>query len=212
MSARSFSFSFAIRFALALAAIALWTAPHSGAFAQTPMEGGGEAPPPAPSIEAAPPAPAPLPMPPAPAAKSTSFRHSVVVEDAGIEPASAHVLLKEDTWVYSKPAKSGRKVEKVHAGKYINVTGSTHYYLRVELKTGKTGYISQSAAVLVRPVDKTFNLTSDSSVLDRPNRWGSKIAEVHRGHDVHVIGVALEYMQIRMKDGREGYIPAAALE
>jgi len=35
---------------------------------------------------------------------------------------------------------------------------------------------------------------------------------VHSGHDVHVVGVALNYMKIRMKDGKEGYIPIRSLE
>jgi len=35
---------------------------------------------------------------------------------------------------------------------------------------------------------------------------------VHQGHAVHVIGIALSYMKIRMKSGLEGYIQASALE
>jgi hypothetical protein len=35
---------------------------------------------------------------------------------------------------------------------------------------------------------------------------------VHQGHAVHVVGIALSYMKIRMKSGLEGYIPSSALE
>ena len=31
-------------------------------------------------------------------------------------------------------------------------------------------------------------------------------------HNVHVVGLSLDYMQIRMKSGLEGFIPMTALE
>jgi hypothetical protein len=49
-------------------------------------------------------------------------------------------------------------------------------------------------------------------VLARPNKWSKQLAEVHQNHDVHVVGVALDYMRIRMKSGLEGYIRIGALE
>ncbi len=120
--------------------------------------------------------------------------------------------LKENTWVYSRPNKWSHNVGQVHIDKFINVTGSTHYYLRVKLKNGKVGYISPETVELVRPMDRTFFLTSNSPVYDRPNRWGRKLSEVHKNHAVHVVGIALEYMKIRMKDGLEGFIPRVALD
>jgi hypothetical protein len=65
---------------------------------------------------------------------------------------------------------------------------------------------------MVKPTDKFFQLTSDAAVRAEPNHWSAKLAEVHRGHDVHIIGMALSYMKIRMKSGLEGYIPTTALE
>ena len=114
--------------------------------------------------------------------------------------------------VYSAPAKSSKHIEQLSLGKFVEVTGSTHYYLQVKLKSGQTGYIDPSAVELVRPADKVFVLTHDASVLDKPNRWGKKLAEVHQGHNVHVVGISLNYMRIRMKSGLEGYIPMTALE
>jgi len=35
---------------------------------------------------------------------------------------------------------------------------------------------------------------------------------VHRGRYVHVVGQALNYLKIRMKDGTEGYVPMAAAQ
>jgi uncharacterized protein YgiM (DUF1202 family) len=152
-----------------------------------------------------------------PAAAPTPAHHRAKTKASSastteVEPAHAKVKLLEDTWVYSRPSKASKHVEQVHEGKFINVTGSTRYYLRVELKTGKTGYISPSTVELVKPVDKIFALTSDSPVYDKPNRWAKKVSEVHKGHSVHVVGLALSYMKIRMKSGVEGFIPTSALE
>ncbi len=129
-----------------------------------------------------------------------------------IEPAQARVKLLNDTPVLSQPSKSSKTIETAHAGKFIEVTGSTHYFLQVSLKSGQTGYIDPSAVELVRPTDKIFALTSDAAVLEKPNKWSKKLSEVHKGHDVHVIGVALNYTKIKMKSGLEGYIPMSALE
>lgn len=129
-----------------------------------------------------------------------------------VEPASARVLLKQNSWAYSHPAKSSTRIQPVTAGKYINVTGSTRYYLRVALKSGQQAYVPISAVELTRPTDKVFSLTADAPVRDAPNQWGRKVSAVHKGHSVHVIGIALNYLKIRMKNGLEGYIPVTALK
>jgi hypothetical protein len=129
-----------------------------------------------------------------------------------IEPENGKATIKSDSWAYSRPSKSSRRIEQVHAGKFVTVTGLTSSYVRVQLKNGSTAYIPASAVALTRPADKIFQLTADAPVLSEPGHNGRKISEVHRGHDVHVVGLALNYMKIRMRDGVEGYIPVTALE
>jgi uncharacterized protein YgiM (DUF1202 family) len=129
-----------------------------------------------------------------------------------IEPAQARLKVLQDAPVYSAPAKTSKHIEQLTTGKFVEVTGSTHYYLQVQLKSGQTGYIDPSAVEVVKPTDKVFVLTHDAGVLDKPSRWGKKLAEVHQSHNVHVIGIALNYVQIRMKSGLEGFVPLTALE
>ena len=129
-----------------------------------------------------------------------------------VEPAKAMLKLKQDSWAYARPSKSSKRIERVSAGKLINVTGTTRYYLRVDLKGGTTAYVPSSAVQLTRPADKFFHLTSDAPVFSDPTHYGKKLSQVHKGHDVHVIGISLNYMKIRMKDGLEGYIPQKSLE
>ena len=122
------------------------------------------------------------------------------------------MLIRNDTPAYLQPDKLSPVVVQLAAGKFIHVTGITHYFVQVKLKNGATAYVLADDAYLTVPADKIFRLTSDTPVLARPNKWAKPLAEVHQGHDVHVVGVALSYMKIRMKSGLEGYIVTTALE
>ena len=178
-----------------------------------PAEGEApEAPPPAPPPPAhrriTPPPPAvhyPAAHPAAPAAPAT-------VKSVVPEPVQAKLQLTQDTWIYAEPSNQSAHVEQGEKGKFLMVTGTTHYFLRVKLKNGQEGFVLAEAVQVVTPTDKLFTLTHDAPVLDAPNHWGKKVAEVHQGHAVHVVGIALGYMRIRMKSGVEGYIPSSALE
>jgi hypothetical protein len=147
-------------------------------------------------------------------AKPRTHRHVVASGPPEVEPVPPGTRLKviQDGWIYSAPSKSSKHIQKTTIGKFVNVSGSTKYYLQVQLKSGETGYIPPAEVELVKPVDKVFILTQDTPVLDAPNRWAKKLSEVHRTHSVHVIGLALNYMRIRMKSGIEGYISATALQ
>ena len=168
--------------------------------------------------ETAPEMAAPEVPPPPPVHHKTHHRSAkpaVVTASATeteVEPARARMKLKEDAWVFTRPTKWSKHVERVHADKYVDITGTTRNYLRVKLKSGQEAYLPISAVEITRPADKIFQLTSNAPVLSEPSHWGKKLSEVHKGHSVHVVGVSLNYMKIRMKDGVEGYIPTTALE
>jgi hypothetical protein len=162
-------------------------------------------------------APEAPPPPPPPVHHRTTTHHRPAKSVAGVsatevEPAHARIRLKEDAWVFTRPTKWSKHIDRVHAGKYVEITGTTHNYLRVKLKSGQEGYLPISAVEITRPADKIFQLTSNAPVLSEPSHWGKKLSEVHKGHNVHVVGISLNYMKIRMKDGVEGYIPTTALE
>jgi hypothetical protein len=146
--------------------------------------------------------------------KTTTKHHSKSSksESSAIEPAEGHLKLLEDSPAYDRPSKTSKKVAEVHAGKFVNVTGTSRYYAQVKLKTGETAFVPMTAIQLVTPTDKSFQLTSDAEVLASPNHAAKKVAEVHKGKNVHVVGVALSYMKIQMKDGTEGFIPISALQ
>jgi hypothetical protein len=174
-------------------------------------EGGGAPPPPAADEGAAgatPPAPAVAPKP----THHKGHRSHKASYSGEVEPATGMLKLNEDTWAYSAPAKSSGHVERVHGGKFVNVTGTTRNYVQVKLKSGAVAYVPVTAVELARPTDKVFKLTKDTPVLSVPNHRGKRLAEVHRDHDVHIVGTSVNYMKIRMKDGVEGFISTSALE
>jgi hypothetical protein len=145
--------------------------------------------------------------------KKARKHHKVVAAvPTEVESATGRLKVSHDSWIYAGPSKTSKKIEKSTIGKFVDVTGSTKYYLQVKLKNGETGYIAPSDVELVKPVDKVFILTQDAAVLEAPNRWAKKLSEVHRTRSVHVIGLALDYMQIRMKSGLTGFITATALQ
>jgi hypothetical protein len=141
-----------------------------------------------------------------------SVRHAEPADTTVVEPANAKLKLKEDAWAYSRPSKSSKTVERVHAGKFLDVTGITHYYLQVRLKNGTKAYVPIASVDMAKPTDKIFKLNSDAAVLSEPSHYGQKLSEVHRGHDVHVVATSLNYLKIRMKSGLEGFIPMSAVE
>jgi len=145
-------------------------------------------------------------------AKPRSAVHHASSHALEVEPAQARLKVLEAAPVYSAPTKASKKIEELTPGKFVEVTGTTHYYLQVNLKSGQTGYIDPSSVELVKPADKVFVLTHDAAVLEKPNRWSKKLNEVHQGHNVHVVGISLNYLQIRMKSGLQGFIPTTALE
>jgi len=150
-----------------------------------------------------------------PVRHSRQHHHAAVPSSSSaavVEPSHAMLKLNKDAWAYSRPQTSSRTLERVHAGKFLDVTGSTRYYVQVKLKSGATGYVPISAVELTRPADKIMRLSTDAAVRSQPNRYGKQLSEVHQGHDVHVIGTSLNYMKIRMKDRLEGYIPMTAAE
>jgi uncharacterized protein YgiM (DUF1202 family) len=130
--------------------------------------------------------------------------------EAELEAVHARLQLTQDAWVFSEPSEATRHVVRVHAQKYVMVTGSTVNYVRVRLHTGKVGYVSSSAVRLIEPANAIFAVLHDSPVYEKPNQHSKRVARVHAPGKVRVIGHALGYIQVRMHNGVEGFVPDKA--
>ncbi len=175
-------------------------------------EAGAAAPGPPPALPAPEAVPPPAEAGAAAAHPAKPKSHKLTAADREVEPANARLKLAKDDWVYTDSSKWSKHIERVHAGKFVVVTGATRAYLQVKLRGGVTGYLDPSAVDLVKPTDKVFKLTSNADVRDMPNRWAKKVSEVHKGYEVHAVGVSLNYVKIKMRSGLEGFIPLTALE
>ncbi|HEY2106988.1 MAG TPA: SH3 domain-containing protein [Candidatus Binataceae bacterium] len=176
------------------------------------------APPPegAPAEVAPPPeaAPAPAPVHHRKRIRKRRRHHAKAPEvETTVEPANARLKVQSSgAPIYARGSRRSEQIGTLSADKYVQVTGSTKSYLQIQLKDGRVGYIEPSAVDLVKPYDKQFLLTADSPVFTAPNQFAQKVGEVHRGKYIHVIGQALSYVQIRMKDGTQGFVPMTAAQ
>jgi tetratricopeptide (TPR) repeat protein len=64
----------------------------------------------------------------------------------------------------------------------------------------------------IKPLNKLFLLTKNSPVYQGPDQSSVVVAQVRSKKYVHVTGIAGDYLQIRLKNGTIGFIPATAAE
>lgn len=68
------------------------------------------------------------------------------------------------------------------------------------------------ASVKVKPLNKVFLLTKNSPVYQDADQGSAVVANVKSKKYVHVTGIAGDWLQIKLKDGTTGFIPASAAE
>ncbi len=132
-------------------------------------------------------------------------------DGARVEPAQGKYTLLQDSSAYRGPSVESGELRPVHAGKKVVVTGATKDFAQVSLRDGAVGYVPLSAIALLRPADNSFILSSDTPLYAGPHLANSTMATLHRGSYVHVIGVALYYLEIRSENGVVGFIPVGAV-
>ena len=64
----------------------------------------------------------------------------------------------------------------------------------------------------IKPLNKLFLLTKNSSVYQNPDVTSPAIGQVRRKKYVHVTGITGEFLQIKLKNGSIGFIPVSAAE
>jgi len=64
----------------------------------------------------------------------------------------------------------------------------------------------------IKPLNKLFLLTKNSSVYENPDVTSPAIGQVRRKKYVHVTGITGEFLQIKLKNGSIGFIPVSAAE
>lgn len=64
----------------------------------------------------------------------------------------------------------------------------------------------------LKPLNRKFKLTRDSPVYQGADSSTGVVGQVHRGHFVHVTGIAGDWLQVTLRSGTVGFIPVTAAE
>jgi tetratricopeptide (TPR) repeat protein len=75
-----------------------------------------------------------------------------------------------------------------------------------------TASATGASAAKIKPLNKLFLLTKNSSVYQNPDQASGVIGQVRRKKYVHVTGITGNFLQIKLKNGTVGFIPVAAAE
>jgi Tfp pilus assembly protein PilF len=78
--------------------------------------------------------------------------------------------------------------------------------------TSMTASSTTTTAPKIKPLNKLFLLTKNSSVYENPDISSHAVGQVRRKKYVHVTGISGEFLQIKMKNGTVGFIPVSAAE
>jgi tetratricopeptide (TPR) repeat protein len=64
----------------------------------------------------------------------------------------------------------------------------------------------------IKPLNKVFLLTKNSPVYESPDTSSNVVGQVHKKKYVHVVGLAGNYLQIKLRNGTVGFVPETAAE
>jgi tetratricopeptide (TPR) repeat protein len=69
-----------------------------------------------------------------------------------------------------------------------------------------------SGSAKIKPLNKVFLLTKNSPVYQSPDSSSNVVGQVHKKKYVHVVGLAGNYLQIKLRNGTVGFVPESAAE
>lgn len=72
--------------------------------------------------------------------------------------------------------------------------------------------VAAAAPKPLKPLNRRFLLTHNSPVYQDANGTSPVVAQVHRRKHVHVTGISGDWLQVTLRNGTVGFIPASAAE
>jgi tetratricopeptide (TPR) repeat protein len=131
----------------------------------------------------------------------------------GLEPrnAAAHYALASLLFAEG-PDRAKEAQAEMAAAQSLNPSLATPTPLATPAAAASAAPGAPPVAAKVRPLNKRFELTKNSPVYQNPDQTSTVVGQVHRGRWVHVIGIAGDWLQIRLRNGTVGFIPTAAAE
>jgi uncharacterized protein YgiM (DUF1202 family) len=69
-----------------------------------------------------------------------------------------------------------------------------------------------ASAASVKPVKRRFLLSKPTAIYSAPNTSSAVVEHVRGGIHVNVTGITGDWLQLKLRNGKTGYIPAEAAE
>jgi len=128
----------------------------------------------------------------------------------GLNPKSAQAHLALGNFLNSQPGRQAEGDAELSAARILDpklaasAVGST--------EETAPGGAAASGAAKVKPLNKVFLLTKNSPVYESPDSSSNVVGQVHKKKYVHVVGLAGDYLQIKLRNGTIGFVPETAAE
>ncbi len=135
----------------------------------------------------------------------------------GLAPKDAPAHLALGNLLATEPGRSGEanvEYDQVRAldSKLLPAPAAPPPALAGTPPSSMTASVPGRTPPKIKPLNKLFLLTKNSSVYENPDITSHAIGQVRRKKYVHVTGIAGEFLQIKMKNGTVGFIPVLAAE
>jgi uncharacterized protein YgiM (DUF1202 family) len=134
------------------------------------------------------------------------------INSGGGPPEESKVELSGSRPTSESARRLGMNLLKLAAGMaFIAVVavGSSPTFLGAQANSNAPGAASGAA---VKPVKKRYLLAKPTAVYSEPNTSSEIVEHVRGGIHVNVTGITGDWLQLRLRNGKTGYIPTEAAE
>jgi Tfp pilus assembly protein PilF len=127
----------------------------------------------------------------------------------GLDPKSAQAHLALANFLNTQPGRQAEGDAELSAARILDPK------LAASAASAAAGSSEETAAAganKIKPLNKVFLLTKNSPVYESPDSSSNVVGQVHKKKYVHVVGLAGDYLQIRLRNGTVGFVPETAAE
>lgn len=132
----------------------------------------------------------------------------------GLDPKNAQAHLALANFLNSQPGRQAEGDAELSTARILDPKLAASAPPAAGGSTEETGPAEASApgAAKIKPLNKVFLLTKNSPVYESPDSSSNVVGQVHKKKYVHVVGLAGNYLQIKLRNGTVGFVPETAAE
>src|SRR5215469_12467860 len=130
----------------------------------------------------------------------------------GLDPKNAQAHLALANFLNSQAGRQAEGDAELSTARILDPRLAASAPPAAGAATGETGSAEASASPKIKPLNKVFLLTKNSPVYESPDSTSTVVGQVHKRKYVHVVGLAGNYLQIKLRNGTVGFVPETAAE